>query len=353
MNLIKKYWRSAALCAALLPSLGYAAPGDADETAKVKALAASVMAELSTNCPVKPVADRAAFDVCRKALFGDSLFRRSLKSYILWGRPPADANAALKDYKATQFGNDVFVGGYAPMWMFPGAYEFDYVPKEKAYRVVAPAGFRNEMDFGEYPYPFWHDAKKWSDYEDANTLTFWIDPKLMKIAQFTFFKRAEKQQVALNTKRHVPTFDGKWMWVDDKGVTQPAPALFGGIYNAKNPEIKALDETYRKFALSMRDADCLSCHVPNNPDHMRRSVLLQTPLHAASEIERVLRDVKHDRMPLDDVGVEKALDPQKKQQLIEDAEAFAKAVRAAKEWEAQQGTDKKVSGLTNTAVKVR
>jgi hypothetical protein len=135
----------------------------------------------------------------------------------------------------------------------------------------------------------------------------------------------------------MPTFDGKWMWIDEKGHQQPAPTLFEGLYGSKNPYLAFLDTTYKKFALAMRDADCNSCHVPNNPDKAKRLVLLQTPLHAASEIERVLKDVRQDRMPLDDSGLEKPLKANLKARLLADAEAFAAAVSAARGWETANG----------------
>ena len=90
-----------------------------EDVAKVKQLAAKLIGELSSKCPVKPVADHGAFIACREALFSsESALRTSLKRFILWGRPlGGDINAALKDFRATQFGNDVFTGTYAPMWM--------------------------------------------------------------------------------------------------------------------------------------------------------------------------------------------------------------------------------------------
>ena len=307
-----------------------------EDTAKVNALAAKLLGELSAKCPVRPVADQAAYKSCRDALFGsESVFRGSLKRFVLWGRPlGGDINATLKDFRATQFGNDVFTGTYAPMWMWDGKYDVEYVAKDKTYRITAGAGFRNELDYGQYPYPFWHEAKKWTDYEDANTVAIWIDPKVMKISQFTFYKRLDKPAVAQSTRRHMPTFDGKWMWVDEKGQQQPAPTLFVGLYSEKNPGLARLDAAYRKMALTLRDAECDSCHVPNNPDKAKRLVLLQTPLHAASEIERVLKDVRQDRMPLDDSGIEKPLKADLKERLLADAEAFAAVVKAAREWEA-------------------
>ena len=317
----------------------------AADAVTAKSLAAKVVGELADKCPVKPVNDMAAFAACRTALFKhDSVFRNSLKSFVLWGRPPATGiDTSLKDFRSTQFAPDVFTGMYMPSWMWDGKYQFDYMEREKSYRVTMGAGFRNELDLGQYAYPFWHDAKKWSDYEDANTMSFWIEPKTMKISQFVFYKRADKAAVAQSTRRHVPTFDGKWMWVDDKGNQQPAPSLFVGLFNAKNPHLAALDESYKKFALTLRDADCMSCHVPNNPDKMRRLVLLQTPLHAAGEIERTIRDVKRGSMPLDEIGMERPLEDELKARFLSDAEAFEAVVKAARAWEVTS----QVSGRAN------
>lgn len=307
-----------------------------EDTAKVKVLAEMLIGELAEKCPVRPVNDLAALRACRASLFSDaSVFRSSLKSYILWGRPPGgNIDAALKDFRATQFGNDVFTGTYAPMWMWDGSYDVEYIANDKTFRITANAGFRNELDYGQYPYPFWHEAKKWTDYEDANTVVIWIDPKSMKISQLTFYKRADKPAVAQIKRRHMPTFDEKWMWVDEKGQQQPAPTLFVGLYNEKNPYLGKLDTAYRKFALSLRDAECSACHVPNNPDKMKRLVLLQTPLHAASEIERVIRDVKRGSMPQDEFGMEKPLADNMKARFLADAEEFAASVRGARDWEA-------------------
>ena len=74
-------------------------------------------------------------------------------------------------------------------------------------------------------------------------------------------------------------------------------------------------------AISLRDGQCMSCHVPNNPDKMKRLVLLQTPAHAAAEIQRVIASVDRDRMPFDEFGIEKPLKGEIKGPLLERARA--------------------------------
>ncbi|MFO0671658.1 MAG: hypothetical protein U0235_18845 [Polyangiaceae bacterium] len=313
------------------------APMLASAEPKLRSLVKGVVDELAQACPVKSPDDRDAFSACETGLFGPSKVRAALGRIVLWGRAPSgDLKANRRDYRATQLAPDVVVGAYLPMWMVAGDFTLELDPINQTWRALVPASFRNALPEGSYPYPFWHDPKKWSDYEDANTLVLWLNASTTKIDQVTFAKRDGARPLVARDKRHMPTFDGKWMWIDARGVTQPAPTLFVGLFKPENPHLKRLDERYRAFALTMQDADCSGCHVPSNPDHMRRLVLLQTPLHAAAEVDRVIRAVKKDRMPLDDTGIEKPLPPETKTQLLAAAEAFAESVRAAKAWEAKQ-----------------
>ena len=54
------------------------------------------------------------------------------------------------------------------------------------------------------------------------------------------------------------------------------------------------------------------------------------------EIHRVLKAVREKKMPLDEQGIEKTLDPQLEKVLLEKGGAFEKLVDAAREWERTQ-----------------
>jgi hypothetical protein len=75
--------------------------------------------------------------------------------------------------------------------------------------------------------------------------------------------------------------------------------------------------------------------VPNNPDKMSRLVLLSTPAHAAGEIDRLIKSVREDRMPMDEYRNSYALPAEDKKWLLDSAEAFRSSVQAAKAWEAE------------------
>ena len=305
----------------------------AEDVQRVERLVATLTQEAATLCPLSDPSDQHALDRCRSALFNDSYFKRSLARIVLWGRPSPVPGARLKDTTLTQFGGEVLSGLYLPLFMFNGRYRVEYDATEARYRARLEAVFRNNLMPGQYPYPFWHDAKKWNDYERANGLTLWIDPYTSKIVVGQF-SRQEGADPRLNTVSRIPpAFDGKWMWVDGNGEPQPKPALFVGLFRADNPYLEQLQTTYKDLALAMRKGTCNTCHVPDNPEKLKRLVLLQTPAHAAAEIKRVMAAVRDNRMPLDDIGIEKELDAETKALLLRFGAAFESTVNAAYAWQ--------------------
>jgi hypothetical protein len=309
----------------------------AEDVQRVERLVATLAQEATTLCPLSDPGDQGALDRCRSALFNESYLKRSLARIVLWGRPSPVRQARLRDTALTQFGGEVLSGLYLPLFMFNGRYQVEYDATEARYRTRLEAVFRNNLLPGQYPYPFWHDAKKWNDYQRANGITLWIDPYTSKIVAAQF-SRQEGADPRLNTaSRTPPVFDGNWMWVDAGGQLQPKPTLFKGLFRTENPYMEQLETTYKDLALAMRKGTCNTCHVPDNPDKMKRLVLLQTPAHAAGEIGRVMAAVRNNRMPLDEIGIEKELDAETKALLLGVGAAFESTVNAAYTWERETG----------------
>jgi hypothetical protein len=322
-------WLSAQAQTPPAPSAGH------DPQGRAIKLAAQIADELARLCPVADAADQVAFDKCRAGLFRDSQLKRSLQSFVLWGRQK-DPAVKLSDAKLTQFGPDVLAGMYVPLFMFNGQFSINYVDREGLYQIRLETAFRNGLRPGQFPYPFWHEAEKWSMYEKANDLILWWDPKTdrIKVAQFTVF--GAHPPIQANAHVTPPAFDGQWRWTDAQGRSQPTVTVFDGLLRSDNPYLGKLDAAYKSFALRMRDGQCMDCHVPNNPDGMKRLVLLQTPMHAASEIKRVMDSVRKDRMPRDEFGIESPLDSRTKEALLDEGAAFERLVDLAKQWESGQ-----------------
>lgn len=335
--------RTLAALAALLAAPALAARGDFDPAAqqpKVERFADELAAELSMLCPAAGPGDQAAFERCRQGLFDDSLLKRSFTPVALWGRTNADPQVSIKDTTLTQFSPDVLTGMYVPLFMFSGKHSVTYDPREKMFLIGLEVGFRNRLAPGQFPYPFWHEANKWSTYQGANLIKFWVDPAQVKIKVGQFTDRGAAP--SMTGAKPVPhEFDGKWMWTDATGHEQPQVTLFDGLFRSDNPYLPKLDSTYRTLALKLREGQCMNCHTPNNAHGMRRIVLLQTPAHAAGEVRRLMKAVREDRMPLDETGIEEPLDEKLKKALLQNAGAFEAAYEAAKDWERDRGTASK------------
>jgi hypothetical protein len=330
---------------------GFAAPGAPDAKASQRAverIAAEIAADLARVCPPAQPGDQAAFDKCRQALFNGSALKRNMHSIVLWGR--AKPAASLKDTHLSQFAPDVLTGMYVPLFMFNGSYTVEFDQSEKLYLVRLQTAFRNRLQPGQFPYPFWHEDDKWNTYQGANNVLLWVDPKTVTIRVGQFTDRGATPPV--NVSMPLPRkFEGKWLWTDAAGQVQPQVTLFDGLFRADNPYLQQIDAAYRKLAISLREGQCDSCHTPDNNHGMKRLVLLQTPAHAAGEIKRLMKAVRVDKMPLDDAGIEAPLEGPVKDALLKNAGAFEALIDAAKEWERVQAAREESAAKPTAAVR--
>lgn len=344
-SVLKKYLVKLAWLLFFMPGIAFAQPAahaliDPATQEKISALAM----QLARLCPLADAADQQAFDQCRQRLFLDTKLRQSLATYTLWGRRK-DPDLSLKENRLTQLGVDVVSGLYLPLFMFDGTYTTAFNEREKMVQVNLGIAFRNRLQPGQFPYPFWHEPEKWKHYEHANILQLWIAPSSGKIRAIQFSVPAWNSDENTGARKpHTtaaiqpvdpPQFDGQWVWTDVQGKVQPAVTLFDGLFHANNPYKEALAQSYRTLALTLRDGQCLQCHVPNNPNGMSRLVLLQSPAHAAAEITRILKEVRNNTMPVDEFGLETSLDPNMKALLLQRGSEFERVVEMARAWEKQ------------------
>ncbi|WP_139826421.1 hypothetical protein [Derxia lacustris] len=306
----------------------------APDLAPLRAQAARIAAELAERCPLAAPSDAAALDACRQAMFHGSALRNALAADIAWGRDGKFPTSPLAATGLTRFSPDALAGMYLPLFMFNGRWSVDYVPEEGRARLRLEAAFRNRLAPGEFPYPFWHDPAKWSAYENTHAIVLWWAPDGASFDVGQFSWRGPLAAGAHIDPLPTPAFDGRWMWTDAQGRMQPKVTLFDGLYSAGNPYKKRVDASYRSFALALRKGDCVSCHSPDNASGMQRLVLLQTPMHAATEIDAVLDSIRRERMPIDTYGSEIALDAATRRLLLDRGAKFAAEVKAARDWEA-------------------
>ncbi len=300
--------------------------------ARIEARASAVAQRLASVCPLAAPNDKAAFDRCRNALFGDPVVTAAMDDRIVWGG--IQYPKAFKDWELTVFSTDMFRGLYLSLFGFTGRHT-GKINQEGFYQVDFQARFRNGLAAGEYAYPFWHADPKWRGYELTTSFTVYFDVDTEKMA-FAF--RARELELAGPAQAPVTLpWDGKWMWVDINGQTQPVITLFEDMLSTGNPLIPALNVSYRELAEQMRQSTCMNCHVPNNPKHMNRLSLLQTPNHAFGEADRIVETMVKQRMPRDDANLPVAMEPAAMERFLVLARKFEGDVRAAREWEARNG----------------
>jgi hypothetical protein len=300
----------------------------ADEPdARIRSMAAQLSRTLAEACPPAGYNDLPAFQACAAALRKVSI---PFADAIAWGGDQPDKHIRHKGL--THFNPQVFQTLYLPLFTFTGRWSIDTDPMDHVPVIQIEAYFRNSLPPGNYPYPFWHSADKWSAYETANAIRFYLDGK----DHFFVVTRGNKGSEA-NRGAYAPVtppvFDGQWQWVDAAGKLQPQASLFSNRFSGANPVLPRLDRAYRDFAMEVRQASCLECHTPANKASADRLVLLQTPVHASGEIDNVIKAVRSGEMPQDDLGLRKDIDPKLRGAILHSALAFREQLRAADQWE--------------------
>lgn len=335
--------RVLSLAAAVIISSVFTSPSTAKiakwRLAWADKVATELTQELVRLCPVISLADESAYDRCRRGTMGSQTIANSLSDYVMWGGGEVTNN--LRDRKLSQFGKTVWSSLYLPLFVFSGASKIEIDEDNGIMRLRVEARFRNLLEPGQYPYPFWHASGKWEAYQSANELVFTIDlrdARVLGIQRTSFGEDNPDLNASMGLEKTLPPrkFNkDEWMWEDTNGKIQPKITLFDGIFSQKNPIISDLDTSYRSFAIAVRDNSCLSCHVPTNPEGMGNPILLQTPAHAAGEIDRIVRAVEAGAMPVETwAGPQGIQDEKAKAIFLDAARLFQADFATAKDWEA-------------------
>jgi hypothetical protein len=292
-----------------------------------EAKAASIAKMLAAACPPAAYNDEAAFRSCETAIRKLSL---PFGPEVAWGGDQPDKH--IRKRGLTHFSPRVFQDLYMPLFVFTGNWSVTTDRLDKVPVLRIEAYFRNALPSGDYPYPFWHSADKWSAYETANEVRFYLDPKGHIFVATRGDHGSEERR---GTYAHVtpPAFTGQWQWTDSSGHLEPQASLFSNLYHADNPNLPRLEKAYRAFAMKARDATCLQCHTPANKAGAERLVLLQTPVHASGEIDNVIREIRNGEMPQDDIGLRADIDPKLRAAILRTALAFRQQLTLADQWE--------------------
>jgi hypothetical protein len=283
---------------------------------------ASFVASLAEACPITSTDDAAARDACAERLGALASLKPSLAEPLFWGAQRTSTDG-IGDARTTRLNPLVWLKMYLSLEMFTGDVRIEHTGGRTI--VHAATRFRNRLDAGEYPYPFWHADEKWDSYQFAReTVLFFEGGKLIGALRSAAQDR--------NRPASPRIFDGDW----DKAGPSPRAVLYQRFFSKTNPHAVEVDRTFRAFEAESRQYHCATCHRPDNPAGQQQLAMLCYPNQALSSRHAIVRAIAERRMPPalangDTAGI---ADETNREHLLELARAFESAADAALEAEA-------------------
>jgi hypothetical protein len=270
-----------------LAVLGASVPGVA-QAPNDQTLAEQIAQGIIAACPIASPNDERARDQSADQLTRFSLLRDALRDPIFWGAQTPGKSYQAEDNQTTRFNTLVWRGMYLSLFMFTGEFQIERMAE---YTIVhMPCRFRNELDPGAYPYPFWHSQKKWESYQRAIEVRLVIENG--KIVGG--YRSAEQDPVRSHISRE---WDGRWRWTDAGGNEMPYVALYQWLFSPSNPHVAGLDAAYRAFEAEARPQNCVLCHSPANPVEMNPLRLLNYPNQALTVRHEIVGRLVQNSMP--------------------------------------------------------
>jgi hypothetical protein len=236
--------------------LGAALGCNATEELSQEELAIEIGQGIAAACPLAAPADEQARLLCAARLTDFSLLRETMAEPLLWGGQKPGKGYRLSDSDTTRFNTLVWRRMYLSLFMFTGEVKVD---SSGDFTVIhLPYQFRNQLDPGSYPYPFWHSKTKWDSWQLSPELHL-----IMEKGKITGALRSSDHEEARRSTYVDRTWAGQWRWQED-GQEMPYVTLYRFLFSETNPHVTALDAAFRALEGEMRSSSCLVCHSPDN-----------------------------------------------------------------------------------------
>ncbi len=296
-----------------------------------EAFADALAKELIAACPMSGTGDASARAACADNLTNLDTLRDSMNEPFFWGGQKAGTGDNYALSQRTDFNPLVFRRTYLPTFMFTGEYRVEKTADATILHLAH--NFRNELDIGEYPYPFWHAKEKWTSYQQSVELLFFI-----KNGKILGSLRSEEKDATRMFVDH--TWDGKWQWMDPGGEVEPYVTLYTYLFSPNNPHVTKLDESYRALEEEMRAHSCQTCHSPDNASKMNPLELFNYPNQALTGRHDLITEFTENTMPpVNSMGLPVGVaDVAQRNKLKSLAEAFAKTADDALSYEGENVT---------------
>jgi hypothetical protein len=270
-------------CAALLLSL-------AAFSQQAKTLADAALQNLAHQielaCPVGATDVVAARDRCSAALGKVTLLDdATINRTILWGgHGPKDYVPAHNPL--TTLDALVWRKLYLSLFEFSGKDSVEILPDDS--RLLLLDARLRALPDSEYPYPFWHSANKWHDYQQTTQVAL-----LFKGGKLL---AGYRDALSKDRKTTDHTWSGFWT-TDDQGQLQPKTALFSYLLSRDNPQLLPLQQAYKALANEGRKYQCAECHTPANATSMNPLLIFNLPSQALSGRHQIVYQLSKNLMP--------------------------------------------------------
>jgi hypothetical protein len=296
------------------------------------ALAAHIAQTLTQACPESDASDEEARASCAAALKGSDLLRDTMSEPFLWGGQHEGRGYSLDEF-TSRFNSLVWRKMYLSLYMFTSTYSVEAVDGQTILHVSAK--FRNQLDMGSYPYPFWHSASKWEGYQLSPGIDFIIEKgkligALRPVARDASLPKVER------------SWDSQWHWSQGEQV-MPFVSLYSYILSPDNPYMQRVDQSYRALEVELRKNACMMCHSPDNHDNIAQLEFFNYPNQALYGRHDIVRRLEANTMP----PVEPAMnfphagidDPEQRESLLTLARSFELAGDQALEFDGELKPD--------------
>jgi hypothetical protein len=300
-----------------------------------------IAAAIVEACPLAHPTDTKARHACAEKLAQSEILRTRMREPFLWGGQEVAGDYDLEHSESNRFNPLVYRKLYLSLFMF----ESDYRVERRGDRTILhmPAHFRGQLDAGEYPYPFWHSAKKWDAYNYATDVIFvYEDGKLQG-----GFRSARQDKTRPKVAK---TWDGRWHWFSpgadhEAERAEPRITLYSSLFTPGNPHVKELDSAYRKLALGFNQFKCFECHTPGNEAKMNMLEFFNFPNQALTGRNRIIAVFEDNSMPPID-GIKS---PRDRQTMLELARDFKRVAEEALRFENEKLEDNLIGPLEPAA----
>jgi hypothetical protein len=298
--------RLASMLPLLVLAIGIALPATLDDVE----LADRLAQELLAACPLATPDDQKARDASADRLTGSGFLRERMSELFFWGPHLAGRSYDPAQNPLTRFNSFIWRRMYLSLLMFEPDYQIERVGSFTLLHM--PVRFRNGLDPGSYPYPFWHSSRKWESWQFTIQIVF-----VLGDGQVLGAYRSEREDRRRAIVPH--RWDGRWQWTSSTGQPLPRVSLYTYLFSVENPRVARLETAYRALETEARAQNCFVCHSPTNAANMNPLRLLNYPNQALTERHAVVQQLEANLMPPNEGIVDEA----ERRKMLALAEEFA------------------------------